>query len=77
MKVMAVAKIGASNQRAWSTLFSIGFLPQSASGQTAAISGRSGFRARQDHCVLVQDLSPAPYQTEALTGNVCPRSKFG
>lgn len=74
MKVMAIAKIGASNQRAWSTLF---FLPQSASGQTAANSGRTGLRARQDHCVLVQDLSPAPYQTEALTGNVCPRSKFG
>lgn len=77
MKVMAIAKIGASNQRAWSTLFSIGFLPTSASGQTVANSGRSGLRDRQDHCVLLQDLSPVPCQTEARPGNVCPRPKFG
>lgn len=33
MKVMAIAKTGASNQRAWPTLLSISFLPQTCSGQ--------------------------------------------
>ncbi|KQV01124.1 hypothetical protein ASD12_00860 [Mesorhizobium sp. Root102] len=33
MKVMATAKTGASNQRAWPTLLSISFLPQTCSGQ--------------------------------------------
>ncbi|RXT47523.1 hypothetical protein B5V01_13455 [Mesorhizobium erdmanii] len=75
MKVMGMAKITASNQRAWPTLLSISFLPN-VSRITAPNDGRSELQHRQDHCILRPDQGPMFRRTEAQPGNVCAADLF-
>jgi hypothetical protein len=71
----AAAKIGASSQRAWPTLLSIGSscnLHQT----TSAGSGCSGQHNPQDHCALQSDLGPPSARPKSVPGNICNTTKL-